>query len=128
MAAMKVFIFLVVFFAPAFAKGDPLWVYAAISNECTAVGSLRVGAGKWEFGILADSFLGFDKVYRKKLTYVAFGLGGNFGASSSVGVYGAAGIEFKILGGLQFRGELNATGTSSSYVKGRSQIGLSFNF
>jgi hypothetical protein len=124
---MKVILFMILICTPALARAEGLSLFTGFGAGSYPIGSARLGLGDWEFGYLTDSFLGFNKLFRTRRTYVAWGLGGNM-RSESAGVYGAAGLETKTFAGFSLRGELNATASSNAFVRGQVTIGLGFHF
>jgi hypothetical protein len=101
-------------------------VYVALAPSYTGVSAVRLNIDDWEFGYLTSAALGFNKVFRAENTYSSFGIA--FSVGNSLGFFGSAGVEYSMFLGLNFRAELFALMTHTSYSYTAGQLGVSYYF
>lgn len=132
----KIFLF-ILFFTFVFANKASAVVSTTENEIYVAVGegllptSFRYRSSEIEGGVLARSFLGAAKMFKNPYypsLYTEFGAGILMTDPLSAGFYASSGGEWKILGWLHLRCELNATGSLNSNVKGGALVGLSIVF
>lgn len=87
--------------------------------------SYRVGIHSWEFGLLNKSALGITKNFYSDNKYISFGPAVVYSsAKSSLGFFGAVGIDFTFFNWLYIKAELNAARSVSNYGFGSAMLGL----
>ncbi len=104
--------------------------FLGAANNFVFPGTIRVGWGDWEFGMLSPSFVGFDKVFSLGAnTYSSFGIGGNAdGYKAGVGIQIGAGFHYEIIWGVGLRGEVMAKSISNGAGIAHGLLGLSYGF
>lgn len=123
----NIFIILALVFAlvaPPVAQARDYHAFAAF-GIAYGLGSVRVGSGDWEGGLLTNKMIGFNKIFDLSGSpyYSTFGLG----ISNSVGFYAGMGFHKK-LWIFHTRGELAATSDLSGNSGATGLLGLTYGF
>ena len=92
-------------------------------------GSVRLGLGSWEVGMLTTAAYGINKIFQAgQYTYFAFGPVVVPVGEVGVGMYGAVGLKGKLFWRFGYRIELNSVVASTGFSRGQGLLGLSFYF
>lgn len=113
---------------PAAARAE-LFVYAGAGTAVQFPGTIRVGWGEWEGGLLTTAAIGADQLFRFDYgLYGAFGPAAVFSEPAGLGFYGAFGGEWGLFWGLTLRTEMNAVATHHGFARGELNAGLGLHF
>lgn len=118
-------IFLLLFIClPAQAAKDEKYAHVYVGGgELFGLGTVRVGFGEWEFGMLNQrSPLGAMKQFYKDQYYVGVGFVLNYNVSP--GFIGAVGYEYYFWKIFSFRAEANVSHSIDNYSHANGLVGL----
>lgn len=89
-------------------------IYIAGGPGIISLGSVRVGARDWEFGLLNRNGIGLAKLFYKGNVYAGFGPA----YVNGLGFYGAMGFEWPFLTIFSFRAEMNTVHSFNNFSEG----------
>lgn len=114
----------------AAAKQEGFTAYFAAGPNFIIPSSFRVGWDQWEFGMLGQTLIGANKVFRvpNGNTYCGFGVGGDVEAGSALGFQASVGWNYNLILGLGFRVEMLAFSAVNGRSLAHGLVGVSYGF
>jgi len=99
------------------------------AGTALGVGSIRIGANHWEFGLLNTQTLGVNKsFFSDARVYASLGAGLTISLKEGVAVFGALGWEPRLFWKVYFRSEMNASASTNGMTSGQLLAGLTFRY